>query len=116
MFCYVYGVSLSTKLDICAYKKVINILDLSKEFAPDYILVVVLKKRVPKLSHILAKLFNLFLKECCFSDCWKVLSVIPALKNVGGRSIVKNYHPVSLLSVVSKVFEKLVTHRLVAHL
>ena len=28
-----------------------------------------------------------------------------------GRSAAKNYHPVSLLSVVSKVFEKLVNNR-----
>ena len=28
-------------------------------------------------------------------------------KNVGERSAAKNYHPVNLLSVVSKVFEKL---------
>ena len=32
------------------------------------------------------------------------------------RSTAKNYHPVSLLSVVSKVFEKLVNSRIVDHL
>ena len=35
------------------------------------------------------------------------------VKNVGKRSITKNYHPVSLLSVVSKVFEKLINNRIV---
>ena len=33
--------------------------------------------------------------------------------NVGVRSTVKNYHPISLLSVISKVFKKLI--RLVDH-
>ena len=33
-----------------------------------------------------------------------VSSVVPVFKNVGGRSAAKNYYPVSLLSVVSKVF------------
>ena len=33
-----------------------------------------------------------------------------------GRSTAKNYRPVSLLSVVSKVFEKLVYNRIVDHL
>ena len=33
-----------------------------------------------------------------------------------GRSAAKNYRPVSLLSVVSKVFEKLVNNRPVDHL
>ena len=32
------------------------------------------------------------------------------------RSTAKNYHPVSLLSVVTKVFEKLVNNRIVDHL
>ena len=35
---------------------------------------------------------------------------------LGEWSIAKNYHPVSLLSVVSKVFEKLVNNRIVDHL
>ena len=42
--------------------------------------------------------------------------MIPVFKNVGGRSTAKNYHPVSPLSVVSKVFEELVNNRIVDHL
>ena len=42
--------------------------------------------------------------------------MVPVFKNVGERSTAKNYHPVSLLSVVSKVFEKLVNNRIVDHL
>ena len=41
------------------------------------------------------------------SDCWKVSSVAPVFKDYGGRSKSKNYCPVSLLCVISKVFEKL---------
>ena len=37
-------------------------------------------------------------------------------KNVGETSTAKNYHPVSLLSVVSKVVEKLVNNEIVGHL
>ena len=40
----------------------------------------------------------------------------PLFKNVGERSTAKKYHSVSLLSVVSKVFEKLVYDRIVDHL
>ena len=88
-------------------------LDLSKGSGPDCIPVVVLKNCEPKLSYILAELFNKCLKESCFPDCWKVSSVVPVFKNVGERSTAKNYHPVSLLSVVIKVFEKLVNNRIV---
>ena len=42
--------------------------------------------------------------------------MVPAVKKVGERSTAKNYRPVSLLSVVSKVFEKLVNNRTVDHL
>ena len=38
------------------------------------------------------------------------------VKNVGERPTTKNYCPASLLSVVSKVFEKLVNNRIVDHL
>ena len=43
-------------------------------------------------------------------------TVVPVFKNVGERSTAKNYGSVSLLSVVSKVFEKLVNNRIVDHL
>ena len=39
--------------------------------------------------------------------------MVPVFKNVGERSTVKNYGPVSLFSVVSKVFEKLVNNKIV---
>ena len=42
--------------------------------------------------------------------------IIPVFENVREWSTAKNYHPVSLLSVVSKVFEKLVNNRIVDHL
>ena len=42
--------------------------------------------------------------------------MVPVFKNVGERSTAKNYRPVSLLSVVSKVFEKLVNNKIFDHL
>ena len=51
-----------------------------------------------------------------FPDCWKVSMVISVFKIVGERSTAKSYRPVSLLSVVNKVFEKLVNNRIVGHL
>ena len=82
--------------------KVITNLDSSKASGHDCIPVVVLKNCAPELSYILAKLFSKCLKESCFPDCWNVSSVIPVFKNVGESSTAKNYHPVSLLSVVSE--------------
>ena len=85
-------------------KMVITSLDLSKASRPDCIPVVVLKNCEPELSYILAELFNKWLKESCFPHFWKFSLVVPLFKNVGGRSTAKNHHPVSLISVVNKVF------------
>ena len=68
------------------------------------------------LPVLLAELFNKCLQESCFPDRWKVSSVVPVFKNVGERSTAKNYRPVSLLSVVSKVFEKLENNKIFDHL
>ena len=103
------NISVSPKM----VKKVVMSLDLSKASGSDYIPVVVLKNSEPELSYILAELFNKCLKESCFPDCWKVSSVVPVFKNVRQSSAAKSCHPVSLLSVVSKVFEKLVNNRIV---
>ena len=72
-------------------KKVIRNLDSSKASDPDFIPEVVPKNSELELSYILVECFNRCLKESCFPDCWKV-------------------------SVVSKVFEKLVNDSLVEHL
>ena len=82
-------------------KKVITNLDLSKASGPT--------------SYILAELFSKCPKESCFPGSWKASSMVPVFKNVGERSTAKTYRPVSLLSVVSKVFEKLVNN-IVDHL
>ena len=82
----------------------------------DCIPVVILKNCESELSYILAELFNICLKESCFRDCWKLSLMVRVFKNVGESSTAKNYCPVSLLSVVSKVFKKLVNNRIVDHL
>ena len=87
-------------------KKVIANADLSKASGCNCILLEILRK---------SELFNMLLKESCFPDFWKVSSLVPVFKNAEGRLMAKNYCPVSLLSVVSKVFEKLVNDRLIDH-
>ena len=105
-------------------RKVIMNLDLPKASGPDCIPVVVLKNCEPERSYMLAELFNKCLKESCFPDCLKVSLVVLVFINVGERCIAKDYCPVSLLiakdycpvsllSLVSKVFDKLVNNRIV---
>ena len=67
---------------------------LSKASGPDSIPVVVLKNCDPELSYILAKLFNVCLKESCFVLSYYYLIIVlsslvvllvPVFKNVGER-------------------------------
>ena len=107
-----HNISITPKM----VKKVIMNLDSSKAPGPDCIPLVVLKNCEPELTYLLSKLFNKCLKESYFLHCWKVSLVVPVFKNVGERSTAKNYHPANLLSVVSKVFEKVLNNRIVDHL
>ena len=107
-----HNISITPKI----VKKVTKNLASSKASGPDCIPVVVLKNFEPELSYILAEPFNVCLKEFCFPDCWKVSSMVLVFKNIGERSTARNNRPVSLLSVVSKVFEKFVNNRIVDHM
>ena len=62
---------------------------------------------------MLAELFNMCLKEPCFPDCWKVYWLSLYLRMLGEMPTARNYRSVGLLSVVSKVFVKLVNNKLV---
>ena len=42
--------------------------------------------------------------------------MVHVFKNVREKSTAKNYCPVSLLSLASKIFEKLVNNRIIGHL
>ena len=91
-------------------------LDSLKASVLDCIPVVALRSYESELSYILVELLKICLRESCFRDCWKVSLVVPVFKDVGESFTTKSYHPVSLLSVVSKVFEKLVNNKIVDHL
>ena len=56
--------------------------------------------------HPLTYFFNLCLHTATFPDCLKVALVIPTFKS-GDKHKFANYHPISLLSVFSKILEKL---------
>ena len=63
----------------------------------------------PELSYVpsyVLPLSNKCLKESCSPDCLKISSVVPIFENIEEQSAAEDYCPVSLLSVVGKVFEK----------
>ena len=107
-----HNISLTPKM----VQKVIMILDSSKTSGRVCISVMVLRNCESELSDVLAELFNMSPKESCFPDCWEISLVVLVFMNAGERSTTKNYRPVSLLYVVNKVFEKLVSNKIVDHI
>ena len=63
----------------------------------------------------LVKLFNLSLSRGKFPKSWKSASVVPIPKS-NKKSNPSGYRPISLLSVVSKLLEKLIHSRISEHL
>lgn len=55
---------------------------------------------------------NLSLSTGIVPKAMKVSKVVPILKNNGSNEVMKNYHPVSLLPVLSKVLARVVYNRL----
>ena len=51
-----------------------------------------------------------------FFFCWKVSSIVHVFKHIGEWSKAKSYWALTFLSVVSKIFGKLVNNRIVDHL
>jgi hypothetical protein len=60
----------------------------------------------------LTYVFNSCIKSCYFPNTWKHASVIPIPKPDKDHTNPSNYRPISLLSLVSKFFEKIIIKRL----
>ena len=70
---------------------------------------------VELLADPLCYIYNLSINAGIFPDKLKIAKVIPIFKK-GDKSEISNYRPISLLSVFSKVFEKIVVKRIISFL
>ena len=87
----------------------------SKSFGNDNISSFFLKLALPFVAKSLLKIFNTSLETSKFPDTWKTARVAPIFKD-GDKSIRSNYRPISVLPVVSRLFEKLVFNQLYKYL
>ena len=87
----------------------------SKSFGNDNISSFFLKLALPFVAKSLLKIFNTSFETRKFPDTWKTARVAPIFKD-GDKSIRSNYRPISVLPVVSRLFEKLVFNQLYKYL
>ena len=83
----------------------------AKSFGIDNISSYFMKLALPYIENSLAFLFNTSIETSQFPDSWKVARITPIFKD-GDKTEKSNYRPISVLPVISKLFEKLVFNQL----
>ena len=88
-------------------KDLLSILNVNKAYGPDNIGPKLLKEAAPSITATLVRLFNMSLSKGIFPSAWKLANVVPIYKKAE-EFFTSNYRPISLLSTIAKVFERVV--------
>ena len=91
--------------------KIVHSLESRKSCGYDEISANLLKRIIFYIISPLTYIFNLSFTSGIFPDAMKIAKVIPVFKK-DDPALVKNYRPISLLPVLSKILEKLAYNRL----
>lgn len=94
---------------------VLKILDPNKASGPDLISHRMLKFCPEKVAIPLKIIFNKSIQQCKYPTSWKIANVISIFKK-GDSSLPSNYRPISLISCVGKVMERVVYKNVYNHL
>ena len=73
------------------------------------------KLSAPLLAPALEQLFNLTISTGVYPDNLKIAKVIPIFKKANSTSV-NNYRPISILSPINKIFEKILYARLMTYI
>ena len=95
--------------------KIVNKLPSKLSSGHDNVSNVLLKELIDILVPVLVKIFNQSLETCEFPEVMKIAEVVPLFKGKE-HYLTNNYRPISLLTTVSKVLEKIVYRRVYDYL
>ena len=91
-------------------------LDASKASGPGEISVRMIRGTAPSIASILAQIFNTSIKTGKIPSVWKASYIVSIPKGTNSSTDPSGFWPISLLSVVSKLLEKIIHNRVLASL
>jgi hypothetical protein len=106
-----YSVNYDISFSIPYIEKLLKNLDPNKAPGPDKIHGKILKNCAKQLSIPLALLFQTSYYTCTIPNEWKSANVVPVFKK-GSKNNVQNYRPISLTSLVMKIYERVIASEL----
>ena len=95
--------------------KVIDGLKNSSSFGFDYIDTKIIKLVKPEILPALTHVINLSINTKIFPQTWKKAKIIPVFKK-GDYLDSKNYRPVAILPIFSKILERLVFNQIIEYM
>ena len=102
-----------TPTNLQKINRIISSLKNSSSLGPDGISFCFSKMAFDVVSLPLPIFFNLFIKEGCFRESLKLSKVIPIFRS-GANCDLSYYRPISLLLVITEVFKKLISIKIMS--
>ena len=99
------------EIDSCDLFPIINSISIRKATGYDKISARAIKENSLVLTPVLVHIINLMIRTSEFPDPLKIARVTPIFKK-GNPMHTNNYRPISILSILSKIIEKLLTNQI----
>lgn len=95
--------------------KIVRSLNNTNAVGYDELMTKIIKTVVTELAEVLSFLINLSIEQGCFPDRLK-LSIVKPIHKKGKKDEIGNYRPITLIPIISKIFEKVIHIRIMKFL
>ena len=99
----------------CRKTKTVSNVRASKGCGIDHLSSYSIKQAIPYIENSLIFIFNTSVETNVLPDMWKIAKIAPIFKD-GDKTNKSNHRPISLLPVLSRMFEKVVYNQLYKYL